>query len=104
MIITNPTPGAAIRLQRIWKHRRAVIIPYDHGAYSGVVPGLEDPLKLTERIARTNADAVLVTPASSGSWRLRSAGSASSSGSTGHTRRMRPRRPIIVRCSRPLTR
>ena len=55
-------PGRAIRLQRIWKHRRAVIIPYDHGAYSGVVAGLEDPLRLTERIAGSNADAVLVTP------------------------------------------
>ena len=55
-------PGRTIRLQRIWKHSRAVIIPYDHGAYSGVVEGLEDPLRLTERIATTNADAVLVTP------------------------------------------
>jgi DhnA family fructose-bisphosphate aldolase class Ia len=55
-------PGRTIRVQRIWKHRRAVIIPYDHGAYSGVVPGLEDPLHLTERIARSHADAVLVTP------------------------------------------
>jgi DhnA family fructose-bisphosphate aldolase class Ia len=55
-------PGRSIRLQRIWKHPRAVIIPYDHGAYSGVVPGLEDPLRLTERIAKSNADAVLVTP------------------------------------------
>jgi fructose-bisphosphate aldolase / 2-amino-3,7-dideoxy-D-threo-hept-6-ulosonate synthase len=62
MKITNPTPGADIRVQRIWKHKAAVIIPYDHGAYSGVVPGLEDPLNLTERISRTNADAVLVTP------------------------------------------
>jgi class I fructose-bisphosphate aldolase len=55
-------PGRSIRLQRIWKHPRAVIIPDDHGAYSGVVPGLEDPLRLTERIAKSNADAVLVTP------------------------------------------
>jgi DhnA family fructose-bisphosphate aldolase class Ia len=55
-------PGRTIRVQRIWKHRRAVIIPYDHGAYSGVVQGLEDPLHLTERIARSHADAVLVTP------------------------------------------
>jgi DhnA family fructose-bisphosphate aldolase class Ia len=54
--------GRSIRLQRIWKHPRAVIIPYDHGSYSGVVPGLEDPLRLTERIATSNADAVLVTP------------------------------------------
>ncbi len=55
-------PGRSIRLQRIWKHPRAVIIPYDHGTYSGVVKGLEDPLRLTERIARSKADAVLVTP------------------------------------------
>jgi len=62
MMITHPPSGRVIRLQRIWKHRRAVIIPYDHGEYSGVVAGLEDPLNLTERISRTNADAVLVTP------------------------------------------
>jgi len=54
--------GKEIRLTRIWKHPRAVIVPFDHGSYSGVVPGLEDPRTLTERIARTNADAVLVTP------------------------------------------
>jgi len=54
--------GRSIRLQRIWKHERAVIIPYDHGAYSGVVRGLENPLRLTERIAATRADAVLVAP------------------------------------------
>jgi DhnA family fructose-bisphosphate aldolase class Ia len=62
MKATSLHPGRSIRLQRIWKHPRAVIIPYDHGAYSGVVPGLEDPLRLTERIAKSNADAVLVTP------------------------------------------
>jgi DhnA family fructose-bisphosphate aldolase class Ia len=62
MIISPSPSGRTIRLQRIWKHPGAVIIPYDHGAYSGVVPGLEDPLRLTERIARTGADAVLVTP------------------------------------------
>ena len=62
MNTTSLHPGRTIRLQRIWKHPRAVIIPYDHGAYSGVVPGLEDPPRLTERIAKTNADAVLVTP------------------------------------------
>jgi len=54
--------GRTIRLQRIWKHERAVIIPYDHGTYSGVVKGLEDPLRLTERIAGTRADAILVAP------------------------------------------
>jgi len=54
--------GHTLRIGRIWKHPRAVIIPYDHGTYSGVVEGLEDPLRLTERIARSRADAVLVTP------------------------------------------
>jgi len=59
---TERHDGRTIRLQRIWKHERAVIIPYDHGAYSGVVAGLEDPRGLTERIAATAADAILVTP------------------------------------------
>ncbi len=55
-------PGKALRLQKIWKHRRAVIIPYDHGSFSGPVPGIEDPIRLTERIAGTGADGILVTP------------------------------------------
>jgi len=55
--------GKEIRLKRIWKKERAVIIPYDHGQYGGVPTGLEDPLALTKRIAATDADAVLVTPA-----------------------------------------
>lgn len=54
--------GKELRLRRIWKHPRAVIIPFDHGQYGGVMKGLEDPRKLTEQIARTDADAVLVTP------------------------------------------
>jgi len=62
MTTTTLHPGRTIRLRRIWKHKRAVIIPFDHGAYSGVVTGLEDPVRLTERIASTNADAVLVNP------------------------------------------
>lgn len=54
--------GKHNRLRRIWKHKRAVIIPFDHGQYGGVPKGLEDPRRLTERIAVTQADAVLVTP------------------------------------------
>lgn len=54
--------GKQVRLRRIWKHKRAVIIPFDHGQYGGVPAGLEDPRALTERIAATEADAVLVTP------------------------------------------
>jgi len=56
------TTGHDIRFNRLWKRKRAVIVPFDHGSYSGVVTGLEDPLRLMERIARTMADAVLVTP------------------------------------------
>jgi len=54
--------GKLLRIRRIWKHKRAVIIPFDHGQYGGVVSGLEDPQKLAEHIASTHADAVLVTP------------------------------------------
>ena len=54
--------GKQLRSRRIWKHERTVIIPFDHGQYGGVPAGLEDPRRLTERIAATKADAVLVTP------------------------------------------
>lgn len=54
--------GKQLRLRRIWKHQRSVIIPFDHGQYGGVPDGLQDPHRLTERIASTPADAVLVTP------------------------------------------
>lgn len=54
--------GKQIRLRRIWKHERAVIVPYDHGVYGGPQQGIDDPRALTERIARTDADCVLVTP------------------------------------------
>jgi DhnA family fructose-bisphosphate aldolase class Ia len=39
-----------------------VIIPYDHASFSGPVAGLQDPVALTERIARSGADGILVTP------------------------------------------
>ncbi|MEX1139521.1 MAG: hypothetical protein WEB33_10920 [Bacteroidota bacterium] len=54
--------GKQLRLRRIWRHKRAVIIPFDHGQYGGVPEGLEDPGKLTTAIAAAGADAVLVTP------------------------------------------
>jgi DhnA family fructose-bisphosphate aldolase class Ia len=55
-------PGKALRLQKIWKHKRAVIVPYDHGSFSGPVPGIDDVVRLTERIAGSGADGILVTP------------------------------------------
>ncbi len=54
--------GKQIRLSKIWKHQRAVIIPFDHAAYSGPSEGIEDLRRLTERIATTEADAILVNP------------------------------------------
>jgi fructose-bisphosphate aldolase / 2-amino-3,7-dideoxy-D-threo-hept-6-ulosonate synthase len=54
--------GKQLRLRNIWKHERAVIVPFDHGGYSGPVAGIEDPRKLTEQIAKTGADAILVSP------------------------------------------
>jgi len=53
--------GKQLRLRRIWRHKRAVIIPFDHGQYGGVPEGLENPETLTEAIAGAGADAVLVT-------------------------------------------
>jgi fructose-bisphosphate aldolase / 2-amino-3,7-dideoxy-D-threo-hept-6-ulosonate synthase len=55
-------PGKAVRLQKFWKHKRSVLIPFDHANYSGPVPGIEDTLRLTERIAKTEADGILITP------------------------------------------
>lgn len=54
--------GSLVRRNRIWKHERTVIIPFDHGTYSGPVQGIEDPRALTERIRRTRADAILISP------------------------------------------
>jgi DhnA family fructose-bisphosphate aldolase class Ia len=55
------TTGKEVRLQKIWKHPRTVIIPYDHGSFGGPQPGIEDLLRLTDRIARTKADGILVS-------------------------------------------
>jgi len=48
-------------MQRLWKHRRAVFVPYDHGSFGGPQNGIEDLLRLTERIAQTKADGILVS-------------------------------------------
>lgn len=52
--------GKEVRMQRIWKHRRAVLVPFDHGGFSGPQPGIEHMLRLTERLSRTRADGILV--------------------------------------------
>jgi DhnA family fructose-bisphosphate aldolase class Ia len=53
--------GKEVRLQKLWKHRRTVIVPFDHGGFSGPQPGIEDLLRLTERVSRTHADGILVS-------------------------------------------
>ncbi len=55
------TTGKEIRMRRIWKRPRAVIVPYDHGSFGGPQNGIEDLIRLTERIAHTDADGILVS-------------------------------------------
>jgi fructose-bisphosphate aldolase / 2-amino-3,7-dideoxy-D-threo-hept-6-ulosonate synthase len=55
------TTGKEIRMQRLWKHRRAVIVPYDHGSFGGPQNGIEDLVRLTERISTSKADGILVS-------------------------------------------
>jgi DhnA family fructose-bisphosphate aldolase class Ia len=55
-------PGKEVRLRKIWKHHCCVIIPFDHAQYSGGTSGVDDVRRLTERIAGTQADGILVTP------------------------------------------
>lgn len=54
-------PGKEIRMRRLWKHRRAVLVPYDHGSFCGPQAGIEDLVRLTERVASTQADGILVS-------------------------------------------
>jgi DhnA family fructose-bisphosphate aldolase class Ia len=54
--------GKAVRMGKLWKHERAVLIPYDHASYSGPIPGIEDLRRLTSRIARTAVDGILMMP------------------------------------------
>ncbi len=54
--------GKQIRLRRFFRHGRTVIIPMDHPMYGGPVPGLEDPASIVEKIAKTEADGILISP------------------------------------------
>jgi fructose-bisphosphate aldolase / 2-amino-3,7-dideoxy-D-threo-hept-6-ulosonate synthase len=54
--------GKQIRLNKLWKHDRTLIIPFDHGLHSGAVEGLEVPERLAEIVADSPADGILVTP------------------------------------------
>jgi DhnA family fructose-bisphosphate aldolase class Ia len=54
--------GKDVRMAKLWKHKCNFIIPFDHGSFSGVTPGLEDLKRLTDRISRTEVDGILLTP------------------------------------------
>lgn len=54
--------GKILRLRRFFRHKRSVVIPMDHPMYSGPVPGLEDPRKLIQSIANTDADGIMASP------------------------------------------
>ncbi|MGC8870656.1 MAG: hypothetical protein ACP5PT_06155, partial [Brevinematia bacterium] len=54
--------GKALRIRRFFRRGKAVIIPLDHGVYSGPIRGVEDPKGLVEVISQSEADGILVTP------------------------------------------
>jgi len=51
-----------LRLRRLCRNGRALIVPLDEGLRAGPVEGFENPLQLIKRIARSPADAVLLSP------------------------------------------
>lgn len=55
-------PGKQIRLGRVFKHQRCVIIPFDHGMFTGPLPGIEDPVALVRLVRQTPIDAIMLTP------------------------------------------
>ncbi len=54
--------GKNLRLRRILSDGRAVVVAMDHGNAAGPVRGLERPARVVRQIARSGADAILVTP------------------------------------------
>ena len=56
--------GKQVRLSRIFRKGdgRAVVIALDHGAFTGSIAGLEDPVGMVGVAAEAGADAVIITP------------------------------------------
>lgn len=54
--------GKRLRMRRILGSGRVVIVAVDHGIAAGGVKGLEDPVEVIKTIAKSPADAILVTP------------------------------------------
>jgi DhnA family fructose-bisphosphate aldolase class Ia len=51
-----------LRLRRLFgKDQRSVIIAFDHAAFMGNIPGLEDPGKLLRTLTQTGVDSVITT-------------------------------------------
>jgi DhnA family fructose-bisphosphate aldolase class Ia len=55
--------GKRLRLRRLFRCERTVIVPMDHPVYYGPVEGLADPGALVRDVAATDADGLLLTPA-----------------------------------------
>jgi DhnA family fructose-bisphosphate aldolase class Ia len=49
-------------MRRIFRRRRAVIVPLDHPLFYGPIRGLENPVELVRKVAEGGADGVLLTP------------------------------------------
>jgi fructose-bisphosphate aldolase/2-amino-3,7-dideoxy-D-threo-hept-6-ulosonate synthase len=55
--------GLLRRMRRLFRHadERAILVPMDHGLYSGPLRGIEDPVRIT-RVVLPGADGLLVSP------------------------------------------
>jgi fructose-bisphosphate aldolase/2-amino-3,7-dideoxy-D-threo-hept-6-ulosonate synthase len=56
-------PGLVRRVRRLFRHAdgRAIMVPMDHGLYSGPLRGLENPLHIARQVM-PGADGVLISP------------------------------------------
>jgi DhnA family fructose-bisphosphate aldolase class Ia len=60
---TSLQPGLVRRLGHLFRHAdgRAILVPMDHGLYSGPMRGIEDPLRIA-RVVIPGADGLLIPP------------------------------------------
>ncbi|NLE43710.1 MAG: hypothetical protein GX620_03215 [Chloroflexi bacterium] len=63
MLSATIQSGLLRRMRRLFRHAdgRAILVPIDHGLYSGPLPGIEDPLRIA-RATIPGADGLLVSP------------------------------------------
>lgn len=63
MLSATIQSGLLRRMRRLFRHAdgRAILVPIDHGLYSGPLPGIEDPLRIA-RATIPGADGLLISP------------------------------------------